>query len=75
VYWKLEHPKERAERNVNAYGSGGLCVACQGRIIQRMHKRYRELMSGRDLAKELATFRDALAIRYNAAQRLFNGDD
>jgi hypothetical protein len=32
-------------------------------------------MQGRDLAQEFATFKDALAIRYNAAQRLFNGDE
>jgi hypothetical protein len=32
-------------------------------------------MAGRDLPAELATFKDALQLRYNAAQRLFNGDD
>jgi hypothetical protein len=75
VYWKLEHPKERAERNTNAYGSGGFCNACQARIIARMRKRYRKLLAGRDLPAELAAFADALCLRYNAAQRLFNGDD
>jgi hypothetical protein len=75
VYWKLENPKERAERNPNAYGSGGLCNACQQRIFMRMRNRYKKAMEGRDIAQELATFKDALALRYNAAQRLFNGDE
>jgi hypothetical protein len=57
------------------YASGGFCVTCQGRIFGRMQKRFRKLMEGRDVAQELATFTDALAIRYNAAQRLFNGED
>lgn len=74
AYWKLEHPHAH-ERKRNAYAAGGFCVACQGRIIRRMRKRYRELMSGRDLVQELATFKEALCLRYNAAQRLFNGED
>jgi hypothetical protein len=57
------------------YASGGFCVACQGRILQRMRNRYRNVIKGRDLAQELATFKDALQLKYNAAQRLFNGDD
>jgi hypothetical protein len=32
-------------------------------------------MEGRNLDEELATFKDALCLRYNAAQRLFNGDE
>jgi DNA-directed RNA polymerase subunit RPC12/RpoP len=75
VLWKLEHPKDRAERNPNAYGSGGLCNACQIRIFMRMRNRYRKVVKGRDLAQEFATFKDALCLRYNAAQRLFNDDD
>ena len=75
VYWKIEHLKHRTERNPNAYGSGGLCSACQARIVARMRKRYRKLMAGRDLVQELATFPDTLCLRYNAAQRLFNGED
>jgi hypothetical protein len=57
------------------YGAGGFCVACQGRILARMRNRYRKAIKGRDLAQEFATFKDALSRRYNAAQRLFNGDD
>ena len=75
VYWKLEHPKDRTERNTNTYGSGGFCVACQARIFMRMRNRYRKAMQGRDLTQELAALKDALALKYNAAQRLFNGDD
>jgi hypothetical protein len=40
-----------------------------------MRNRYRKAMQGRDVVQELATFKDALALRYNAAQRLFNGED
>jgi DNA-directed RNA polymerase subunit RPC12/RpoP len=57
------------------YASGGFCVRCQGRIMGRMRKRYRKLMAGRDLTKELAAFQETIALRYNAAQRLFNGED
>ena len=45
------------------------------RIYQRMLKRYRKLMAGRDLPAELAAFTDALMLKYNAAQRLLNGED
>ena len=57
------------------YGAGGFCNACWGRIYMRMRNRYRKAMQGRNLPAELATFKDALCLRYNAAQRLFNGDD
>ena len=32
-------------------------------------------MEGRNVPAEVEAFRDALCLRYNAAQRLFNGDD
>jgi hypothetical protein len=57
------------------YGAGGFCNACWGRIYKRMRNRYRKAMHGRNLPAELATFKDALCQRYNAAQRLFNGED
>jgi hypothetical protein len=60
------------ERKRNAYGAGGFCAACQGRIMHRMRNRYRKAMQGRNLPAELATFKDALCLRYNAAQRLFS---
>jgi hypothetical protein len=57
------------------YAAGGFCVACQRRILARMRTRYRKAMEGRNPDKELETFKDALALRYNAAQRLLNGDE
>lgn len=75
VRWKLDHPKQRTERHPSAYGAGGFCNACVARILGRMRKRYRKLMAGRDLRAEMAKFTDALCLRYNAAQRLFNGED
>jgi hypothetical protein len=57
------------------YGAGGLCAACHSRIGQRMRNRYRKLMAGRDLPAELATFTEALSLKFNVAQRLLNGDD
>jgi len=57
------------------YGAGGFCSTCWGRIYQRMRNRYRKAMHGRNLPEELATFKDALCLRYNAAQRLFNVEE
>jgi hypothetical protein len=61
--------KKRAD-----YAAGGFCVACQGRILMRMRNRYRKLMAGRDLPAELATFTNALMLKFNAAQRLLGGE-
>lgn len=57
------------------YASGGFCVGCQSLIFSRMRNRHRKLFHGRDIATEIETFRDGLALRYNAAQRLFGGDE
>jgi hypothetical protein len=57
------------------YASGGFCEACQRRIQTRMRNRYRKAMQGRDLPAELASFTDALQLKYNSAQRLFNSGD
>ena len=57
------------------YGAGGFCNGCWGRIYARMRNRFRKVMAGRDLPAELETFKDALQLKYNAAQRLFNQDD
>ena len=57
------------------YGAGGFCNTCWGRIYQRMLKRYRKLMAGRDFPAELATFAESLTLKFSAAQRLLNGDD
>lgn len=75
VYWKLAHFDVLTRQPSHTYGAGGFCSRCLARIYQRMHKRYRKLMAGRDLPAELAIFKDALCLRYNAAQRLLNGDD
>jgi hypothetical protein len=40
-----------------------------------MLNRFRKAMEGRNLPAELAAFKDALQLKYNAAQRLFNGGD
>ena len=40
-----------------------------------MRNRFRKAMQGRDMAAELDSFKDALQLKYNAAQRLLNGDD
>jgi hypothetical protein len=57
------------------YGAGGFCNACWHRIYMRMRNHYRKVNTGRDLAAETEAFRDALQLKYNAAQRLLNGDD
>jgi hypothetical protein len=57
------------------YSAGGFCNTCYRRIYGRMRNRYLEAVKGRDLPAELAAFKDALCMRYNAAQRLFNGED
>lgn len=76
--WKAEYMecgcischKKRVE-----YGAGAFCKTCMARIYQRMRNRYRKAMQGRNVPAELEAFTDALCLRYNAAQRLFNGDD
>ncbi len=56
-----------------AYGAGGFCNACAARVLQRMRNRYKKAMKGFDA--EVEAFRDALALKYNAAQRLFGSQD
>jgi hypothetical protein len=53
------------------YGAGGFCNGCWSRIYMRMRNRVRKAMEGRNLPAELAAFKDALQLKYNAAQRLF----
>jgi len=75
VRWKLGH-LDAPTRNLSPrYGAGGFCDRCSGRIYQRMLKRYRKLMAGRDLPAELATFTEALTLKFSLAQQLLNGDD
>jgi hypothetical protein len=75
VRWKLEHLDAPTREPSHRYGAGGFCDRCSGRIYQRMLKRYRKLMAGRDLPAELATFTEALTLKFSVAQRLLNGDD
>jgi len=62
-------------RKKTEYGAGGFCNRCVCRIGGRMRRHLRKIEAGRDIPAELATFKDALCLRYNAAQRLFNGAD
>jgi hypothetical protein len=75
VRWKLEHLDVPERQPTHQYGAGGFCNRCAARIYQRMRNRFRKATQGRNLPAELAAFKDALQLRYNAAQRLFNGDD
>jgi hypothetical protein len=75
VYWKLAHFDAPTRQPSHAYGAGGFCNACWGRIYQRMRNRYRKLMAGRDIPAELVTFREALTLKFRTAHRLLNGDD
>ncbi len=72
--WKahyLENGCVSCHKKKTWYASGGFCNDCQRRILMRMRNRYRKAMQGRNLPAELATFKDALCLRYNAAHRLF----
>jgi hypothetical protein len=76
--WKAEYMEcgcISCHKKKVGYGAGGFCNACWGRIYMRMRNRFRRVMAGRDLPAELATFKNALQLKYNEAQRLFNGDD
>lgn len=74
VHWKLEHLGAPAREPSRGYGAGGFCDRCSQRIYQRMLK-HRKLMAGRDVPAEVEAFKDALRLRYNAAQRLLNEED
>jgi hypothetical protein len=52
------------------YGAGGFCNRCGCRIGGRMRHQLRRIEAGHDRPAELAAFKDALSLRYNAAQRL-----
>jgi len=58
-------------RKKTEYGAGGFCYTCLARITTRMRTCFRKVQAGRNVADELAL----LTRRYDAAQRLFNGDD
>jgi hypothetical protein len=57
-------------RKKTDYGAGGFCWKCQARITTRMRTCFRKMTAGRNIPDEVAS----LSRRYDAAQRLFNGD-
>lgn len=76
--WKAEYMEcgcVSCHKKNACYGAGGFCGTCCARIYMRMRKRYRKALEGRNVPAELAALKDALCMRYNAAQRLFNGGD
>lgn len=66
----VKHSKPGKSKEPTWYGSGGFCNACQRVVLQRMLKRYRQSVEGRDIPAEVEAFKDALCRQYNAAQRL-----
>ena len=58
-------------RKKTQYGGGGFCYTCLARITTRMRTCFRQVDAGRDIPDEVAS----LSRRYDAAQRLFNGED
>jgi hypothetical protein len=57
------------------YGAGGFCGRCWARILGRMRTRSQKLMANRDVPAELATFKEALTLRFSTAQKLLGGND
>jgi hypothetical protein len=53
------------------YGAGGFCWRCLACITTRMRTCFRKVNEGRNIPNEVAS----LSRRYDAAQRLFNGND
>jgi hypothetical protein len=72
--WKAKHPNSRTHKSSSSYGAGGFCDRCYSRILNQMRK-YRTLDAGRDFTAELAAFTEALALKFNVAQRLLNAAD
>jgi hypothetical protein len=75
--WRAEYMEcgcTSCHKKKAGYGAGGFCNGCWSRIYARMRNRFRKALQGRDLTAEAETFKDALQLRYNAAQRLFNSD-
>jgi hypothetical protein len=57
------------------YASGGFCSGCQSLIFSRIRRYRKQQTVGRNLPAEIEAFKDGLALSYNAAQRLLNGDE
>jgi len=58
-------------RKKTDYAAGGFCYRCLARITTRMRTCFRKLSEGRNIPDEIAS----ISRKYDAAQRLFNGDD
>ena len=58
-------------RKKTDYGAGGFCYKCLCRITARMRTCFRKVGEGRNIPDEVAS----ISRKYDAAQRLFNGDD
>ena len=71
--WKahfVEHGCVSCRRKKTEYGAGGFCYDCLRRITTRMRTCFRKIGADRDFPAEIAS----LSLRYDAAQRLFNGE-
>jgi hypothetical protein len=72
--WKAHftvHGCVSCRRKRTEYGSGGFCHDCVCRITMRMRTCFRKINKGRNIPDELAS----ISRKYDAAQRLFNGDE
>ena len=58
-------------RKKTEYGAGGFCFTCLARITTRMRTCFRKVQPVQNIPEEIAL----ITRRYDAAQRLFNGDD
>ncbi len=58
-------------RKKTEYGAGGFCYRCLAKITTRMRTCFRKLYVGRNIPDEVAS----ISRRYDAAQRLFKGED
>ena len=72
--WKahfMVHGCVSCRRKKTEYGAGGFCFTCLARITGRMRTCFRNVQAGRNIPEEIAS----ITRRYDAAQRLFNGED
>lgn len=72
--WKAHftaHGCVSCRRKKTEYGAGGFCFTCLARITTRMRTCFRKIQAGRNVPEELGL----ITRRFDAAQRLFNGDD
>jgi hypothetical protein len=71
-YWAARFAKKGClccHRKKVPYGSGGLCERCRAREYDGIRGWYSKRFASRDLDKEV----NALSLRFDVAQMLFNG--